>query len=404
MADFTSGLMLSEEDLTAVAGIEGLMAEYGNKGSVYTLSTTCKQFVTSLAAGKTKLKVGSLNMEGAAHSRFVDTVELLAKELLEFQRAEEELSRVTQRIEDGLSNDENAPLAGVDCNGNRDMSKNAREVHREYLQNEKMLVKLAEEQAAVDLAIRQKEIRKDQVLKSLESEELELSRPALLQKSLMSADPYAAVEQRDFEDQLTKIALAKRDAEELLAGLEGLVGISSLEIAPSGMRNGVQLVAEIGSFGTVLLLDGNRRLVDISLARGTYPHIADILSESITMPSPQDVRYAMFALGAVQRSGAVLTQHVSELRRHCIVRSNFFTTLTKYASVLVTLSNGVTASISVHPCYPEVPNGVSIDSLVGVGGWSMQELEDLRVTANSKCFCSLPDVVEHLVSVTADPN
>jgi hypothetical protein len=47
-----------------------------------------------------------------------------------------------------------------------------------------------------------------------------------------------------------------------------------------------------------------------------------------------------------------------------------------------------------------VPGGVSIDSLVGVGGWTMQELEVLRVTANAKCFSSLLDMMDHLVAVT----
>ena len=402
-ADLASGLSLSDEELLAVAGIDELMAEYESKGSKYTLSTTCKQFVSSLAAGKTRLKVGSLSMEGVAHSRFVDTVELLAKELVEYQEAENELARVAQRIEDGGFGDENSNqqqqqqqqprvLAGAGA---------AREIHREYLQNEKMLSKLLEEQASVDAAIRQKEARKEQVLKSLENEAGELSSTSSAPvKSVMSSDPYAAAEQREFAERLAKIESAKQDAETLLEGLQGLVGLTSIEIEPSGVRKGVQVVVEVGAFGAILLLDGERRLVDIALTRGSYAHVADILSEAIALPSPQDLRFAVFALGAVQRSAAALALHTAELRKRCIVRSAGFSAASSCASVQLTLSNGVTCSLSVHPCYPEVPGGVSIDSLVGVGGWTMQELEAMRVTANARCFSSLLDVHADLLAVT----
>jgi hypothetical protein len=311
---------------------------------------------------------------------------------------------VAQRIEDGLSApDENVNTQEHGKGTDRiagGISNNAREVHREYMQNEKMLNKLAEEQAAVDLAIRQRELRREQVLKSLENEADELSRPSAPIKSLMSTDPHAAAEQRDFEEPQAKIGLAKIDAEKLFEGLKGLVGISSIEIKPSGSRRGVQLEVEVGSLGATLLLDGERRLVDISITRGSYPHVTAILSEAITQTTPQDLRYAIFALGAVQRSAAALGTHIADLRKRCIVRSHGFTTTNSCASVQVTLSNGVTASLSAHACYPELPGGVSIDSLVGVGGWSMQELEAIRVTANAKCFCSLPDMMEHLITST----
>jgi len=395
-----SGLALSDEELQAVEGIEELLAEYESKGSKYTLSTSCKQFVSLLTAGKTQLKVGSLNMEGVAHARFVDTVEQLARELVEYQEAENELAEVQQRVEDGiLVTDEN--VASMANSNNKGGSSSSAAVHREYLHNEKMLAKLVEEQATVDAAIRQRQKRKEQVLMALENDANDVSSKPAVHKSVMSTDPHAEAEMREFQQTLAKIEATKEEADALLEGLKSLTGLASIRIEPcGGAFGGMQLVADLGALGVLLKLDADRRLVDIVIAHGSYPHTADILSDAIVLPSPQDLRYAVFALGAVQKSSAILTQHTAELRQKCIVRSNGYTAKSSMASVQITLSNGVTASFSVHACYPELPGGVSIDSLVGVGGWTMQELEVLRVTANAKCFSSLLDMMDHLVAVT----
>ena len=394
-----SGLALSDEELQAVEGIEELLAEYESKGSKYTLSTSCKQFVSLLTAGKTKLKVGSLNMEGVAHARFVDTVEQLARELVEYQEAENELAEVQQRVDDGLLvTDEN--VASLANSSNKGSSSSAA-VHREYLHNEMMLAKLVEEQATVDSAIRQRQKRKEQVLMALENDANDVTSKPPVHKSVMSTDPHAEAEMREFQQTLAKIEATKEEADALLEGLKSLTGLASIRIEScGGAFGGMQLVADLGALGVLLKLDADRRLVDIVIAHGSYPHTADILSDAIVLPSPQDLRYAVFALGAVQKSAAILTQHTSELRKKCIVRSNGYTAKSSMASVQITLSNGVTASFSVHACYPELPGGVSIDSLVGVGGWTMQELEVLRVTANAKCFSSLLDMMDHLVGVT----
>jgi len=159
-------------------------------------------------------------------------------------------------------------------------------------------------------------------------------------------------------------------------------------------------------------LDGeNRRLCDIGIEQGggggggakgeasavpvTGDMAADILADARTLPSPQDLRYALFALSACQHAQAIFATHVSALRKRCLVRQNGSN------RVQLTLANGVSASISAHMCYPEVPSGVYIDSLVGVGGWSMAELERVRVDINAKCFSSLNDLFEHLVSIVS---
>lgn len=362
-----SGIILSDDVLQEVNGIEELLQEYEQKGSTYTLSTTCKQFVTSISAGKTKLKVSSLSMEGAAHARFVDTVEQLAKELVEYQDAENDLMAAQQCLEG--STDENA-LPNTAAAPSSSSSSVGRGLHKEHLQTERLLAKLVEEQAQVDLQIRQRQARKDQVLQSLQ-DETEQYQSSAVQYAVAKVDPFAAAEQREFEHTLSNIEATRAEAEALLQGLQSLTGISAIRVeeapAHAGLRPGVQMCVEVGALECVLLLDSDRRLYDMYLTKGAYACVHDVLTDAMVLPSPQDLRYAIFALGAVQTAPSLLQQHVAELRKRCIVRSNGFQPGNSTASVQVTLSNGVTASISVHACYPEVPSGVSIDSLAGIG-------------------------------------
>lgn len=383
MTATTSGIVLSDEELANVEGLEDLLNEYEHKGSKYTLSTTCKQFVTSISAGKTKLKVSSLSMEGVAHSRFVDTVEQLAKQLVDYQDAENELLALQQRLEG--SGDENAHNAAAAAAP----SSSSTSLHREYLQTEKMLTKLLEEQAQVDLALRQRQSRKEQVLQSLQVE-VEESQSSAVQAAVAKADPFAAAEQREFEATLGNIEATRVEAEALLQGLQSLTGISSIRVeeASAGSRPGVQLRVSIGALECVLVLDSDRKLYDMYLTKGAYASLQDVLTEAAVLPSPQDLRYAIFALGAVQNAPATLQQHLSELRKRCIVRSNGYSASSSAASVQVTLSNGVTACISVHACYPEVPGGVSIDSLVGIGTVSPLHSPPSPPLANRMVFLS----------------
>ena len=40
-----------------------------------------------------------------------------------------------------------------------------------------------------------------------------------------------------------------------------------------------------------------------------------------------------------------------------------------------------------------MPNGVSVESLVGIGGWDPDELDIMRIHLNAQCLRSLPDFV-----------
>ena len=105
-------------------------------------------------------------------------------------------------------------------------------------------------------------------------------------------------------------------------------------------------------------------------------------------------------IGAV----AAFQKHVSELRTKCLVKvSAQFGSASASSSqgshsLQMTFINGLSASVHVCPYYPEVPNGVFVSNLVGVGGWPASELEELRAVANSSCFCSLHDLFDLLAS------
>ena len=43
-----------------------------------------------------------------------------------------------------------------------------------------------------------------------------------------------------------------------------------------------------------------------------------------------------------------------------------------------TLSSGVTAAVSAHPFYPNVPAAVAVTSLIGVGGWEQTGKSNLK--------------------------
>jgi hypothetical protein len=127
----------------------------------------------------------------------------------------------------------------------------------------------------------------------------------------MSTDPHAEAEMREFQQTLAKIEATKEEADALLEGLKSLTGLASIRIEPcGGAFGGMQLVADLGALGVLLKLDADRRLVDIVIAHGSYPHTADILSDAIVLPSPQDLRYAVFALGEGRRVKLVLVKRL----------------------------------------------------------------------------------------------
>ena len=76
--------------------------------------------------------------------------------------------------------------------------------------------------------------------------------------------------------------------------------------------------------------------------------IEKILQDSRVLPCPQDLRYAVFAVGASQSATETIRRELPALRKSCIVK------VLGPLRFELGLPNSVTAVISFHECYPEV--------------------------------------------------
>ena len=83
----------------------------------------------------------------------------------------------------------------------------------------------------------------------------------------------------------------------------------------------------------------------------SHINAADVLAEAQMMAAPQDLRYAVFYIGAAQKAPVALKADVAELRKSCIVQPN---AQRKDGCFDITFSNGVTIQVSSHPCYSSV--------------------------------------------------
>jgi hypothetical protein len=50
----------------------------------------------------------------------------------------------------------------------------------------------------------------------------------------------------------------------------------------------------------------------------------------------------------------------------------------------------------IHECYPEIPGGVYVESIIGIGGWDQEELITMKANINASCFNNIVDVFNYL--------
>ena len=111
---------------------------------------------------------------------------------------------------------------------------------------------------------------------------------------------------------------------------------------------------------------------------------AEIMSSCAVLPSPDDIRQAMFFLRSSQLSLQQIKRDISELRKKCIVTSKGDPY--RYD---VTFRSGVTASLRVNICYPHFAGGVVADD-INIDSGSLQlnlDIESIKAQAN-KLMCS----------------
>ncbi len=408
-----------------------------SSGCDYTLSSTQMMFLSRLIEGKDiAIAQPDLTMESAAQSRFLDMVE-------KFQREAEEYAQVCNELECAKKT-----LREVEINNETPQSKSIHSIGctpdsmaAELKQSEEILSKLRTQQDKLDELILEKRMRRDQAQTSLD-----FSVEDALKSSTAAVHTFgdkfrskSSAEENEFIATLKRVQDQRDNNEALLEGLRVLTGIQSLKVPKDLVRvhsnrlssnnfNSAKSVkdqmilpitVELGDITTVLTLDDNLRLISLELIKGdleldgqdfnrekrsslgaysnsnTSEVLSRILDEAKALPAPQDIRYAIFALGCAQNSPQILRAHISDLRKKCIVRS------TGPLSAAFTLSTGVTVSIAVHDCYPNVPGGIIADSMVGVGGWTQLEIDAIKNAVNSKGFSTIMEVFDYLLSPDA---
>ena len=429
-------------DMTTGASSEGFLPSQGEElvtlakdlafyGDQYALSSTCMMFLDRvLSEKKAAHSTSDLNvMESAAQSHFLDGVDAFERETKDYEAALQELEEAKKCVQDHEDILQNANF----------IMASGRDIQSELNQSEDVLIKLQEQQYKVDENLATIRLKNDQAQVSLELtvDEVTSSNSTSLSGKFNMKN---SVEEKEFANAMKKIQDQRDNADALLEGLRVLTGIQSVNVPKEMIRlhsnrlssstfNAAKSVkdehvlpmkVEIGDLNVVLTLNDKLRLLSIEVIQGeleldgdgfnqkkrrslvTNTHmpvnnstsdvLSQIMEEANVFSAPQDLRYAIFALGCIQKSPVILRAHVSELRKKCIVRS------TGPLSAEFTLSAGVTVSLIVHKCYPNAPSGVTTDSIVGVGGWTVAEIEVVKKMANSQSISTIMEMFEFLQS------
>lgn len=190
----------------------------------------------------------------------------------------------------------------------------------------------------------------------------------------------------------------KMSAMALMTGLEALLQIKLLGVEITKDK-GINLSIIINSeHQFVFELDEKKKLIDIQ-AIGHKTGIVDplqLLCACASLSPPHDLRHAVLTIVATVRRECVLHEHlkVSDVRKSCLIQRD-----SKDSCLIgISFSNGVTAQLSIHECYPNVPNGVHILSINGSGEWTTEELKSIKSAVNSRCTRELPDMIQKIIS------
>lgn len=191
-------------------------------------------------------------------------------------------------------------------------------------------------------------------------------------------------------EQLNDIITSQNDADALLSGLKSLMNIEDIVLESIGDDN-IKMIVTSGHIKAHILLDEDKKVYDIQIIESSSKiDIQKIIQDVAMMPTPQDLRYTMFALSSCQDSQIHLQKHIALLRKKCIIKQVTPNT------VQVTLGTGISVTLLIHECYPEVPGGVYVDSIIGIGGWDQDELANMKANINASCFNNIVDVFNFL--------
>jgi hypothetical protein len=405
------------------------LSSYGND---YALSSALNMFLERLESCK-KAAIPTetdFNMESAAQSRFLDSMDVFKTESEEYEQAFKELENAKK-----LNKEQETITSLCPLTIERDLEG---DLEGEIRQSEMTLIKLQEKESKIDEYLAAKQMKFQQAQVALELSTADATKihtdPTQLGKFAMKN----SIEEKEFSIAMKKVLDQRDHAEALLEGLRVLTGVQSISVPQEMVQKRganrlsssnfnasksvkdehvLPMTVEIGNLTAILMLDDQIRLTNIEVINGdieidessrrdkrrsvialnstTSDVLNEILEDAQSFSSPQDIRHAIFTLGAIQKSPVIMKAHVSDLRKKCIVRS------TGPLSAEFTLSVGVTVSLVAHKCYPNIPAGIKIDSIIGVGGWNKDEIETIKNKANMLGVSTIMDMFEYLQSAEA---
>lgn len=193
--------------------------------------------------------------------------------------------------------------------------------------------------------------------------------------------------------ELLNISQQKQICSALNFGVENVMAIklSDIKIKVDGFY---EMKVFIQSIIAVIHLNVDKAVVDIEILQwftsntSLYPVpeasvvVPRLILEAMRLQSPQDLRHILFCLSAIQTATIALNNDILAVRQRCLLHAAGYDEVTSSLQLQATFSNGVSVEFHVHLGYSSVPNGVHINSMMGVGGWSPQSLDSIRRRLN----------------------
>ena len=321
----------------------------------------------------------------------------LLKAMNELNSAYDELEQA--EIEEGCAEEESENQNS--SNHANALCPSAEAIQVEIEKSQEILRNLQVQKAEMDQSLSEAVIKRDQAVLStkLQKDEFDKKMKAGEDKTTSKAKKRVGVEleQKEKEHSLKMAGLSedKLVLDALLDGMKKMNGIVDFEVPNEMQGHSLPITVEFTTgFRAIIHLGG----LDMSLetievitpAAGCHisldpSTLVDLVVECKELPAPNDLRHAIFCLYAAPLAPSKLAEHIAELRKRCLVKSK------GPLSLEFTMSNDLTAILTVNSCYPNVPAGVSVASLQGeAGGLTLKlKLSKQRLIQCASVLCSL---------------
>ena len=274
----------------------------------------------------------------------------------------------------------------------------------EIARGEELLKKLVEEQQEVESTLAE---TRRQIEDLNNSDELDAKENRAPDSDSQAAT--AALVKID-STKLNSVQKAHKESSALFAGLSTLTGVKEFRVSESAEdgEGAVEITATIGKCTVAVVLDADdKRVIAIDPKSGDFPvRLQKLLDDCRMLPSPQDLRYVVFAIAAAQGAREAANRDIAAVKA---LRTCLFKTLpdapndTALMRFQLELKGRIVAVVAVHECYPDVPSGVLVHSLTGPDGTAEEAaaLAEVRNATNSLCFRTIPDMYAHLTGPKA---